>query len=248
VETVPIGLLGLAEQLREMLRAIKSKAIFSRGDLSRDLVADYFERRTVASGATLSDVIASASHSYARLICTAIPEFKFLFDETQTSTVIDFGCGNAALLQVLRRLGFAGDYIGYDINTAIISKLGIERVADDSQKYTSILPSSGADVVFLINVLAYTTDNDIPDLLRSVAALVKSSGILIVADPSPSWRWETRFDRLSLRLRRLDDVDIALCDLGFKLRESWQASVGSLYGHTVLPFAWLGAWRNDRSL
>jgi SAM-dependent methyltransferase len=243
METVSIGPQGFTEILHESLRALRGRTVAGPGDLNRELVAQYFSDRSLADGDTLDDIVASASHTYTRMLQAGSSEFLNAPNPGEPFSVIDFGCGDASLLRTLRLWGFTGRYVGYDINRIAIARL--TKLTTATNSYLDTIPEHSADVVFLINVLAYTSDGDIPDLLKTVQHLTTHNGTLIIADPWPSWRWETRFDGLRLRLRRLNDVESILNDLGMRLDNAWLAAVGNIGKYRILPFAWLGAWRHD---
>ena len=243
---VSLGLPGLAEFIPESARALRGHFGRSRGGtLSQEAVREYFAHRSSTGDDHFPDVIASASRSYRQLLHASQSLITPSLTELNEPRVLDYGCGQAGLLHLLREWSNGFQYTGFDIDTPTIRRLNATL---SGACFVEGLPSTQFDIVFLINVLAYTSDAEIQSLLADVAIHLKPRGLLVVAEPVPAWYWETNFANLSLRLRSHNEVSESFAQHGLVPDGANTASISSVRGRKILPIAWLGTWKHHQSI
>ncbi len=82
------------------------------------------------------------------------------FPDFRTSRILDFGCGIGHLYGYLERLGFDGEYVGYDIAEGMI-ELARSRYPDGRFEHQNLLtdqPEETFDLAFVSGVFNNATD------------------------------------------------------------------------------------------
>lgn len=210
-----------------------------RGTLSREVVREYFEHRTRIDRDT-NDILASQSTTY-RLLHQQVWGRLGLDRISRESRFIDYGCGSDAQLEQLRRFGYEGEYLGYDLNS-----VGMSRIeAHSGGTFTSSMPMGEFHYVCAINVLCYTSDLELDQVVDELASLTGPNSRIVLTDPAPRWYWEDRFDGLRLRLRNWETVDELLRRRGFTPDVHFQVAALTASGKPFLPLAWSGIWHTS---
>jgi SAM-dependent methyltransferase len=154
------------------------------------------------------------------------------------STVVDFGCGHGALLQVLRGSSFRGEYLGVDIDRIAIQALS-EQNDDSRSSYASPDRIPGRiDLAFVCNVLVYNDDASSIRILESLRRGAGPGCCLLVLEPFPAWYWEFVFDGLRLHPRRPSTLDLLLRRSGWSIHRSATVSLISAFGIGICPIAY----------
>lgn len=227
----------IAEFVPEACRSIKGRLISRGGTLSREMVREYFERRTRLERDT-TDILASQSTTY-QLLHQQVWRRLGLNGLKSESRLIDYGCGSDTQLAQLRRHGYEGEYVGYDLNS-----VGMSRIeARLGSLFTSRMPTGLFDIVCATNVLCYTSDIELTRVVDELANLTAPNSRVVVTEPAPKWYWEDRFDGLQLRLRNWGMVDELLRTHGFTPDIHFQIAAIRVAGKPFLPLAWSGIWQ-----
>jgi len=135
-------------------------------------------------GDSIEDLVPRGFMFYTQFL----KEFYFMRKIKNTHTVVDVGCGTAALLEKLYRNGSKCKYIGIDISesalkkrTHISSRPNVDAIlvkADFSHRIP--LNDNVADVVILSEVIEHFTFEDGEKLLYEIKRILKHNGLLLL--------------------------------------------------------------------
>jgi SAM-dependent methyltransferase len=144
-------------------------------DLRGEVVA-YYERKLHAHGTTPAGVDWNSHDSQERRfleLCRVIEPGQ---------SVLDVGCGYGALLDHLRRSGWAGDYVGFDLSNDMVA--AARRLHPHDSFVTTMPPERSADVVIgsgLFNVKMGFATEEWQDYVRQTVLTMFSRCTVAVA-------------------------------------------------------------------
>jgi SAM-dependent methyltransferase len=106
--------------------------------------------------------------------------------------LLDFGCGLATLLKLLRRLGFRGRLEGCDVSAAMLERAAATWQAGAPPPLRQIAPGQpigyadrSFDVVVLSAVLHHVPPPDRPEIYADLVRLLTPGGRLVVFEHNP---------------------------------------------------------------
>lgn len=122
----------------------------------------------------------SANHKYIQnLLNNYLPNGK--------ATIVDYGCGNGDLLNYLDTQNIV-KYTGYDVskdclhiakNNHFGNKYKFKRI--DLQKLPNLGTNNSVDLIILVGVVQYMSNQEINHLLKEAKKVLKNDGILVVS-------------------------------------------------------------------
>jgi SAM-dependent methyltransferase len=102
-------------------------------DILRDQARAYYEGKLRAHGATPAGMDWNSQASQE----LRFRQLARLWEDDPEASVIDYGCGYAALASYLRRSGHRGPYLGFDVSAEMIHAAGEHVAALDGCRVTS---------------------------------------------------------------------------------------------------------------
>jgi methionine biosynthesis protein MetW len=109
-------------------------------------------------------------------------DFKVMYlDAVPNGRVLDFGCGNGALLDTLKELGWEGYGLDFDPKAVAFCKqkgLNVNLGSVSSQNY----PDHFFDAITISHVIEHV--HDVDELLKSCYPKLKKGGQLVIATPN----------------------------------------------------------------
>ncbi len=160
-------------------------------------------------------------------------------------TILDYGCGNGALLATIPKQ-MISSYTGFDVNSAglaVARKKYREKIYRFSIFTAGEIPTLGRvdsyDLVILIGVLQYMTDEEINVFLTKAYQSLKPGGILAIScvGDHAIYRF-TNFYQLFFRNRYLNrhDLNTKITNLGFKIIQQFERGliIGPLFSHGLV--------------
>jgi 2-polyprenyl-3-methyl-5-hydroxy-6-metoxy-1,4-benzoquinol methylase len=155
-----------------------------------------------------SPLYAGASSAKVRLMATyrshICPLHEVIREVPARSRVLDVGCGQGLLLNLLARLGHIRQGHGFDVAATAIA---VARQVADQQGLSSVvgfehrtiaqgLPDIGHEVVTVIDVLHHVPDQHKAAFVGALCDVVPEGGLLIVKDMVVRPRWRAAANRL----------------------------------------------------
>ncbi|HET9271349.1 MAG TPA: class I SAM-dependent methyltransferase [Vicinamibacterales bacterium] len=102
-------------------------------DTLRDQARAYYEAKLRAHGATPAGMDWSSQASQE----LRFRQFARLWEDDPEASVVDYGCGYAALASYLRERGHRGPYLGFDLSADMIHAAGKQVASLDGCRVTS---------------------------------------------------------------------------------------------------------------
>lgn len=133
-------------------------------------VEAFYDHLRVANG--LTDAALDTHNSRSQFWRHLVATYSVMLSQT-VSEVLDVGCGHGDLLPILRKKGYAGDYLGIDTNDGAISvannRYGNDARASFSYGYCGLLdPEKPFGAVVGIGLFALAANADVENRVDSV--------------------------------------------------------------------------------
>lgn len=235
VHRMQCSIAGKRSALVEACRGLASR-FRPAGELSPVAVQDYFEGRSNGSLDAQRDVTAAMSPPYVELMRSS-GLFGHISDAEAGAIVLDFGCGNGALVRRLfRDVNSECSYVGYDINTVQIELLQSLFSNEPRLQFLSASPPQ-ADVQILCNVLPYVEELGLVAVGEDIRSSAAAGSKLFVIEPSPRWPWEKNFSGLTLEIRSIATLTAVVEGWGFEIERIDQVTYSKVGDRYFGPIA-----------
>ena len=125
--------------------------------------------------------------------------FQFLmqfFDTEAARSVVDFGCGDGAFLDILAQKSVAGEFYGIDTSLEMLKAAQQRKTSSNISFFNSISPLDENQIDLLYCIAVWMTWKDYDQCvynLRTISTLLNDSGTVVFAVTHPCFR-EQRYE------------------------------------------------------